>query len=107
MYQENTRVGRIARRQTRLGGFVESPSPSLEASEDEDDGGDSSGISDKDEASDSSSDDAMTSSQWLSLCHSWQKREIVLGMRVVMYLGGELVIGDIFVRRSVYSLRGM
>ena len=28
----NTRVGHIANRQARLGGFVESPSPTLEAS---------------------------------------------------------------------------
>ena len=33
----NTRVGRIARRQARLDGFVESPSPPLEAFEDDDD----------------------------------------------------------------------
>ena len=32
----NTRVGRIARRQAHLGGFVESPSPPPEASEDDD-----------------------------------------------------------------------
>ena len=32
LYQVNTRVDRIARWQTRLGGFVESPSPPLEAS---------------------------------------------------------------------------
>ena len=36
----NTRVGRIARRQARLGGFMASPSLSLEAFEDEDDDGD-------------------------------------------------------------------
>ena len=39
LYQVNTRVGHIARRQARLGGFVESPSPPLEAfeaSEDDD-----------------------------------------------------------------------
>ena len=35
--QVNTRVGRIARRQAYLGGFVESPSPPPEASEDDDD----------------------------------------------------------------------
>ena len=39
--QVNTLIGRIARCQARLGGFVESPSPSLEASVDEDDDGDS------------------------------------------------------------------
>ena len=37
LYQVNTRVSRIARRQARLGGFVESPSPPPEASEDDDD----------------------------------------------------------------------
>ena len=36
LYQVNTRVSRIARRQARLGGFVESPSPPPEASEDDD-----------------------------------------------------------------------
>lgn len=35
--QVNTCVGCIARRQARLGGFVESPFPSPEASEDDDD----------------------------------------------------------------------
>ena len=38
--QVNARVGRIARRQARLGGFMASPSLSLEAFEDEDDDGD-------------------------------------------------------------------
>ena len=37
MYQVNTRVDHIARRQALLGGFVESPSPSSEAFEDDDD----------------------------------------------------------------------
>ena len=40
---------------------------------------------------DSSSDDEMITSQWLALCHSWQKGEVVLGLRVVLYLEGELV----------------
>ena len=43
LYQVNTRVGRIARRQAHLGGFVESPSLPLEASEtfeDDDDSND-------------------------------------------------------------------
>ena len=39
--QVNTYVNRIARRQARLGGFVESFSPFPEAFEDEDDDGDS------------------------------------------------------------------
>ena len=62
LYQVNTRVGHIARRQARLGGFVESPSPSLEASkeEDEDDDGDSDDDGDKDEDASSFIDDEMT-----------------------------------------------
>ena len=63
MYQVNTHVGRIARRQAHLGGFIVSPSPSLEDFEDEDDGGDSGGASDGDEVFDSSRDDEMTASQ--------------------------------------------
>ena len=53
----NTRVGRIARRQARLDGFVESPSPPPEASEDDDD----SDNDDDDEDGDASSpnDDEM------------------------------------------------
>ena len=49
----NTCVDRIARRQAHLGGFVESPFPSLEASKDDDD-------DDEDEDASSSSDDEMT-----------------------------------------------
>ena len=37
LYQVNTRVSRIARRQARLSGFVESPFPPPEASKDNDD----------------------------------------------------------------------
>ena len=37
LYQVNTRVSHIARRQARLGSFMESPSPPPEASEDDDD----------------------------------------------------------------------
>ena len=85
--QVNTHVDRIAWQQARFGSFAASPSPSLEASTDEDDNdGD-----DEDDAS-SSSDDKMMTSQWLALCHSWQKGGVVLGrMRVVLYLGGELM----------------
>ena len=57
MYQVNTHVSCIPRRQARLGGFVESPSPPLEASEDnetsEDD--DNSDDDDDDEDGDASS----------------------------------------------------
>ena len=38
--QVNTRVSRIAKWQARLGGFVKSPSPLLEASNDDDDSDD-------------------------------------------------------------------
>ena len=58
----STRVGHIARRQAHLGGFVESPSPSLEASEDEDDNGgsnDDDDDEDEDEDASSSGDDEM------------------------------------------------
>ena len=59
--QVNTHVGRIARRQARLGGFVESPSPFLEASEDEDNDGNSDGDNNhEDEDTSSSGDDEMT-----------------------------------------------
>ena len=54
MCQVNTCVGRIARRQGCLGGFTPFPSPSLEASVDED--GD-------DEDVNSFNDDVMTTSQ--------------------------------------------
>ena len=63
MYQVNTRVGRIARRQARLGGFVESPSPPPEASEDneaskDDDDSDSGDDDDDDEDGEASSSSA-------------------------------------------------
>ena len=40
MYQVNTHVGRIARWQAHLGGFIKSPSPPPKASEDDDDSDD-------------------------------------------------------------------
>ena len=55
--QVNTCVSRIARRQARLGGFVESPSPSPEASEDGDD--DDSNDDDEEDKDSSSGDDMM------------------------------------------------
>ena len=57
LYQVNTRVGHIARRQAHLGGFVESPSPPPEAFEDDDESDDD----DDDEVGDVSSfsDDEM------------------------------------------------
>ena len=58
--QVNTRVGHIARRQARLGGFAASPSPSPEALTDED--GEDSDDGDDEDAS-ASSDDEMTTIQ--------------------------------------------
>ena len=59
--QVNTHVGRIARRQARLSGLVEPPSPSLEVSEDEDDEGDfDDDDDDEDEDASSRSDDEMS-----------------------------------------------
>ena len=62
--QVTTRVGRIARHQARLCGFVASSSPSPQASEDEDDD-DGSGDhnDDKDKDASFSSDEEMTFSQ--------------------------------------------
>ena len=54
----NTRIDRITRRQSRLGGFVPSPSPKL-AKESSSGGDDVDGA----DGSNSSSDDEMTSSQ--------------------------------------------
>ena len=84
MCQVNTHIGRNARQQARLHGFTPFPSPSLEALANKD------GDDDYDDVS-FSSDDEMTTSQWLTLCHSWQKGEVVSGLRVILYLGGELV----------------
>ena len=58
--QVNTRVGHIARRQARLGGFAASPSPSPEALTNED--GEDSDDGDDEDAS-ASSDDEMTTIQ--------------------------------------------
>ena len=57
LYQENTRVSRIARRQAHMGGFIMSPSPSSspQASEDKDDDVGSSDGNDDDEDEDASS----------------------------------------------------
>ena len=76
--QVNTHIGRIARWQAHLSGFAASLSPSLKASidEDSDDGVDD---DDEDEDARSSSDDEMTTSQWLTLCHLRQKGKVVLG----------------------------
>ena len=66
MCQMNTRVGCIAPRQARLGGFAPSPSLSLEALADEDDDA----SDDEDNDANSSNDDEMMTSRLLALCHS-------------------------------------
>ena len=53
--QVNTYVGRIARCQAVMGGFVASPPPSLEAFEDEDDDDDATASNDEDDGDASSS----------------------------------------------------
>ena len=58
--QVNTCVDRIAGWQAHLGGFIESPSPSLEASKDEDNDGDSNDDGDEDNSVSSPSDDKMS-----------------------------------------------
>ena len=58
MCQVHTRVGRIARRRARLGGFAPSPSPSPKASAKEDDDA----SDDENDDASSSSDDEMTTS---------------------------------------------
>ena len=60
MYQVNTRVGCIARRLACLGGFIESPSPSLEVSEDEDDDGDFDDDGDEDDNASLPNNDEMS-----------------------------------------------
>ena len=54
----NTHVGRITRRQARLGGFVESPSPLPKVFDDDDDSDDDD--DDKDRDASSPSDDEMS-----------------------------------------------
>ena len=90
--QMNTRVSRISWRQARLGGFGESPSPSPEASKDEDGDGDfndDDDDEDEDENASSSDDDTMTAFVTYPLSFV-KKRGSNFGIRVVMYLGGEL-----------------
>ena len=66
LYQVNVRVGRIARRQVSMGGFVpeatpSSPSPVASASEyKDDDDGDDDDVSDDDDGDASSADEMST-----------------------------------------------
>ena len=61
--QVGTRVGRIARQQARLGGYVESPSLSPEDNHDDSDNDDD----DEDEDASLSNDDEMA--DLLTICH--------------------------------------
>ena len=58
--QVNTSVGRIARRQVVMGGFIVASSPSPPASEDESVNGSGNDDADKDDDDGSSSDDEMS-----------------------------------------------
>ena len=73
MCQMNTKIGHITYRQSRLGGFAPSPSPEYAEESSSLDGGD-----DDDDASSSEYDDEMMTSHWYTLCHSWQRRGVVL-----------------------------
>ena len=73
LYQVNTRVGHIARRQAHLGGFVESPSPPFEASKDDEaseDDDDSDDNDDNEDGDASSSNVTRCLHDTLTLCHS-------------------------------------
>ena len=96
--QVNTHVGRIAQWQAAMGGFTTYTSPSPLASKDESDDGASSDDADEagsddvnedDDASLASDDDMST---WCTYPLSLViKRESSFDMRVVIYIGGELV----------------
>ena len=58
--QVNSRVGRIARQQTAIGGFTAASSPSPPASEDESDDGSGIEDADEDDGASSPSDDEMS-----------------------------------------------
>ena len=60
--QVNTRVSHIARRQARLGGFIESPSPSPKVSEDSDNDGDSNNNDDDDDEDEDEDEDTSSPS---------------------------------------------
>ena len=81
LYQVNIRVGRISRWQASMGGFAPeaTPSPPPPVASDFEDEDDDHG--DDDDASDDADGDASSTdeiSTWHStLCHSWQKGEVV------------------------------
>ena len=98
--QVNTHVGRIAQQQAVIGGFTVATSPSPLASENESDDG--SGSDDAAEDASSPSDDEMSTGFTYPLSLVTKKGNS-FDMRVVIYIGGELVY-EIFYRGSVYTL---
>ena len=92
LYQVNIHVGRIAWRQTVVGGFISktSPSPTLEVSkaEDEDDDDDATTFEDNMMEMLAHPVQIRCLLDTLNLCHSWQKGEVVLDIRVVILRGG-------------------
>ena len=60
LYQVNTRIGLIARRQAVMGGFTVASSPIPLVSEDENDDGSGSDDADEDDSASSPSDDEMS-----------------------------------------------
>ena len=88
--QVNTHVGCIARRQVAMGGFIAYTPPSPPTSEDESDDGSSSDNANKDDGDSLPSDDEMSTCCTYPLSFVTKKGSS-FGVRVVMYLGGELV----------------
>ena len=105
LYQLNTCVNHIARWQAHLSGFVESPSPSLKAYEDEhDDDGFGSDDDDEDEDACSVDDDEMIA--WVTYPLSFvTKKGSSFGYKSSHVLRGRGSIGDIFVREVFLFMR--
>ena len=87
-----------------MGGFTVASSPSTPASKDKSDHGSSSDDADEDDGASSPSVDEMSTlcTYHLSLM---TKRGSSFDMRVVIYIRGELAIGDFCDRGSVYTVR--
>ena len=87
-----------------MGDFTTYTSPSPPTSEDESDDGSSNDDPDEDDGASSPSDDEM--STWFTYPLSLMtKRGSSFDMRVVIYIRGELAIGDFCDRGSVYTVR--
>ena len=79
LYKVNVRVGCIAWRQATIGGFAPEATlslPSVDSDFDDDDGDDDDASKNDDDGDASSTDEMFT---WhYTICHSWQKGEVVL-----------------------------